>query len=40
MLKWPKYVLIILWSEVTGKSVVNFFGSTYAVAGNMVRRIR
>lgn len=40
MLKWAKYMLIILTSELTGKSVVDFFGGTYAVAGNIVRRIR
>lgn len=40
MFKWVKWYLIILWSVFTGKSVVNFFGGTYAVAGNMVRKIR
>ena len=40
MLKWIKYSLIILQSTLTDKTVVNFFGSTYVVAGNFVRRIR
>jgi hypothetical protein len=39
MLKWLKYGIIILISTVTGKTVVDFFGS-YAVAGWTVRRIR
>lgn len=34
-----KYVLIILKSELTGKTVVTFFGVSYAVAGNVVKRL-
>jgi hypothetical protein len=40
MFKWIKYPLIIIQSEIQQKSVVNFFGGTYVVAGNFVRRIR
>lgn len=38
--KWSKWAIIILYSTITGKTVVNFFGSTYAVAGNVVKKIR
>jgi hypothetical protein len=40
MFKWIKYALIILQSDITNRTVVNFFGGTYVVAGNVVRRIR
>lgn len=40
MFKWIKYTLIVFQSELTGKTVVDFFGSTYAVAGNTVRKVR
>lgn len=35
-----KYAVILLYSSITNKSVVDFFGSTYVVAGNFVRKIR
>lgn len=35
-MKWVKYVLTKLQSEITGKPVVNFFGNV--VTGNKVRR--
>lgn len=34
------YVIIKAINAITGKSIVNLFGSTYVVAGNFVRRIR
>lgn len=40
MYKWIKYTLIILQGEIQNKTVVNFFGGTYVIAGNFVRRIR
>lgn len=35
-----KYVLIVMISTITGKSVINLFGASYVVAGNVVRRIK
>ena len=35
-----KYVILVAISTITGKSVFNFLGGTYIVAGNFVRRIR
>jgi hypothetical protein len=40
MFKWIKYAAIILQSVIQQKTVVNFFGGTYVVAKNIVRRIR
>lgn len=40
MLKKLKYHIIILYSTMSEKSVVDIFGGTYVVAGNFVRRIR
>lgn len=39
-MKWIKYYLIIMQGVIQGKSIVNFFGSTYAIAGNVVKKIR
>lgn len=39
-MKWVKYYLIVMQGMIQGKTVVNFFGSTYVIAGNFVRRIR
>lgn len=36
-MKWIKYYCIVMTSTITGKTVVNFFGKSYAVAGNTVR---
>jgi hypothetical protein len=38
-LKWPKWAAIILLSVLTGSSFVKFFGSTYAVYGNVVQKV-
>lgn len=38
--KWCKYSLIIVYSILTDKSVVNMFGSTYIVYGNAVQKIK
>lgn len=38
-MKWIKYYLIIMLSTFTGKTVVTFFGSTYAVSGNVVKKL-
>lgn len=35
-----KYAIILMYSTLTGKSVVDILGSTYVIAGNVVRRIR
>lgn len=35
---WTKYWLIMVQSMITGKTVVNFFGRTYIVSGNIVKR--
>jgi len=35
-----KWSAIILYSTLCNKTVVDFFGSTYAVSGNFVRKIR
>lgn len=40
MVKWAKYYCIIMKSTITGRTVVDFCGSTYAVAGNMVKKVR
>ncbi len=40
MLQKCKYVIIILYSTLTGKTVVDLFGGTYCVAGNYVRKVR
>lgn len=39
-LQKAKYCTIILYSLVRCRSVVDAFGATYAVAGNVVTRIR
>jgi hypothetical protein len=39
-MKWIKYTLVKGISAITGRCVVNLFGSTYIVASNYVRRIR
>lgn len=39
-MKLVKYYVVIMLSVITGKTAVNFFGSTYAVAGNIVKRIK
>lgn len=39
-MKWLKYPIIILLSVVTKKTIINFFGSTYVIAGNVVRKIK
>lgn len=33
-----KYYLIIMQSVIQSKTVVNFFGTTYLVSGNVVKR--
>lgn len=38
MFKWFKYWCIITLSMLTNKTVVSFFGSTYIVSGNFVKR--
>lgn len=38
-LKWVKWCLIILKSVITGKTVVTFMGSSYAVYGNVVQKL-
>ena len=40
MLKWIKYVCIRLKSNITDETVVNMFGSTYIVYGNIVKKIK
>lgn len=35
-----KYVIILLYATIRNKSVVDFFGSTYIIAGNYVRKLR
>lgn len=40
MLKWVKYYLIIMKGLVLRQTVVNFFGSSYVIAGNVVTKIR
>lgn len=37
---WIKYYIIIMYGLATNRTVVNFFGSTYIIAGNIVKRIR
>jgi len=39
-MNYVKYVALKAVSLVTGNSVVNVFGATYLVAGNLVIRIR
>ena len=39
-LLWAKYACIIVLSVITFSTVVNWFGATYIVAGNVVKRIR
>ena len=39
-MKWIKWYIIILISIITKKTVVNFLGSIYVVAGNIVKKIR
>lgn len=39
-LAWVKYYFIVMQGLITGKSVVNFFGATYIISGNIVKRIR
>ena len=38
-MKWIKYYLIVMKSTLTKNTVVDFFGSTYIVSGNVVKRI-
>jgi len=38
MLANVKYHMIMIQSMITGKTVVNFFGTTYLVSGNVVKR--
>lgn len=40
MISKVKWFCIVTVSTITNKTVVDFFGSTYAVAGNIVKRIR
>jgi hypothetical protein len=39
-MKWIKYYLIVMQSIVSNKTVVNFFGSSYIISGNIVKRIK
>lgn len=36
--KWLKYHAIMLQSMITGKTAVNFFGTSYLVSGRTVKR--
>lgn len=38
-IKWVKYYAIILSSIITNRTVINMFGSTYIVYGNVVQLI-
>lgn len=35
-----KYAVILMYATIRNKSVVDFLGNTYVIAGNIVRRIR
>lgn len=35
-----KYAVILMYATARGRSVVDFFGQTYVIAGNYVKRIR
>lgn len=39
-MKWINWALIILWSTLRNKTVVDYRGSTYAVAGLIVKKVR
>jgi hypothetical protein len=39
-LSWLKYGCIVILSYLTCNTVVNWFGSTYLVSGNVVMKIR
>jgi hypothetical protein len=38
-MKWIKYPLIIMLGIITNKTVVTFFGTSYAISGNRVQRL-
>lgn len=37
-IKWVKYYLIVMQGLATGKTVVNFFGTSYIISGNVVKK--
>ncbi len=40
MLQKIKYVMIIMYATALRQSVVDWFGSTYVIYGNVVKKIR
>lgn len=38
-MKWIRYVLVRMKARYTDKTVVSFWGSSYVVAGNVVKRL-
>jgi hypothetical protein len=39
MTRWIKYYFIIMIGLITNKTVVSFLGSSYAISGNVVRKL-
>lgn len=35
-----KYAVVLVYATIRNKSIVDFLGGTYVIAGNIVRRIR
>lgn len=40
MLKWVKYVCIIMKANITDRYVVTFMGESYVCAGWVVKKVR
>lgn len=39
-MKQIKYVIVLMLSVITKRTVINFFVATHVVSGNVVQRIR